>query len=80
MPPALVPDSPRSLPGYRCAWAPAWAPALPHVNSHARFSELGHILTELPMSSPSCHTPDGPLGLRQQTVAPSLQALPSHRR
>lgn len=72
MPPGLVPGSPRSLPGHCCAWALAWALALPHVNSHARFSELGHILTEPPMSSPPCHTPDGPLGLRQQTVAPSL--------
>ncbi|KAB0392836.1 hypothetical protein E2I00_007090, partial [Balaenoptera physalus] len=54
---------PRSLPGYHCADAVLRALALPHVNSHASFWELGHSLTELPMSSPSRHTPDGPLGL-----------------
>ena len=58
---------PRSLPGYHCADALLRALALPHVNSHASFWELGHSLTELPMSSPSRHTPDGPLGCGRQS-------------
>ena len=70
---------PRSLPSYRGSCAPPWVLVLPRVNSHARFWELGHSLTELPMSAPSCHTPDGMLVCGQQTVAPSLQELPSHR-
>ena len=70
---------PRSLPNYRGSCAPSWVLVLPHVNSHARFWELGHSLTELPMSALSCHAPDGMLVCGKQTVAPSLQELPSHR-
>lgn len=51
--------SPQSLPVFFYTSSSAWTLALHHFNPHARFQELGHIMTEMPMRSPSCHTTDG---------------------